>query len=308
MRSWLNISSLEFAAGALLVGVLTGIFCERYRSRRRLAGRLEKLMHRQDKLLMEKEWLLREIHHRIKNNLQIIISLLHMQSVRMKDESAIGAFEDIGARVNTISLVHKKLYLESSDRVTIRMRDYVLDLVEYVRDSLCAHRFIAFHLDIADLSLDVSQVIPLGLILNEAITNAVKYAFPDNEASARTSGSFIPAEAHRPGPAAAPPTIRISLHEQPIGLNPPHPHQRTAGPATATLILRITDNGIGLPPGFDASRCGTLGIQLIQTLTAQLDGTFHLTSAPGVDLTITFTRHSNPLHEPAPLSGHHFAQ
>ncbi len=290
MRSWLNIFTLELAGCAMLIGLLTGILFDRYRSRRNMARRLERLMHRQDKLLMEKEWLLREIHHRIKNNLQIIVSLLHMQSIRMKDETAIGAFEDIGARVNTISLVHKKLYLESSDRVTIRMRDYVLDLVEYVRESLCAHRFIAFHLDIADLSLDVSQVIPLGLILNEAITNAVKYAFPANE-------------------AAATPTIRISLHEQLLGPDPSHLHQRSAGPAPAsTLILRITDNGIGLPPGFDPGRSGSLGLQLIQTLTSQLDGTLDLTGNPGLDITVIFTRHTTGLDEPTLLTGRHVAQ
>ena len=254
-----SIVRKSLIGGAVLIALFTAVLYGRWRTRKKMTGRLKDLTHHQHKLIIEKEWLLREIHHRIKNNLQIIISLLHMQSVRMKDETAIGAFEDIGARVNTISLVHKKLYQESQNMVTIDMRDYIHELVESVREGLGAQRSILFDLDIADCYLDVSQVVPLGLILNEAITNAVKYAFPG--ASYGES-----------------PKVTISLREQ----------------STGRFTLHIADNGVGLPAGFDPETASSLGLQLIRTLTLQLEGSLEISAAaPGLQIYIQF-RHQEP--------------
>ena len=244
-------------AGAILLAIFAAILFYRWRTRRRMALRLEKLSHRQQKLLKEKEkllgekeWLLREVHHRVKNNLQIIISLLNMQAGQLKDEIAISAFHEIGARVNTISLVHKKLYQETVEKASIDMREYVRELVSYLREGLVTEQSISFILDIQELILDVSQCVPFGLILNEAITNAIKYAFPAN-------GQHVPVH-DRP----VPPTISISLKED----------------TESWIILRVADNGVGLPSGFDLAKTGSLGMQLIQTLTLQLEGSVEITN------------------------------
>ena len=256
-------------AGAALFALLAAVIYNRYRIRRRMTSRLEKLTTRQQKLIKEKEWLLREIHHRVKNNLQIILSLLRMQSYQLKDETAISAFSEIGARVNTISLVHKKLYQEGENMAFIEMRDYIRDLTGYLREGFALGRRIAFRLEIEPITLDVAQCVPIGLILNEAITNAIKYAFP------------------QPGADTAPtiddatPTISVSLYE-----------------ANGSLILNIADNGVGLPPGIDPEHTGSLGLQLIQTLTAQLEGTLVMTNNPGLNIVITFLRHTGALELP----------
>ena len=128
-------------AGATLLALYSAILFSRWRTRRRMSLRLEKLSSRQQKLLAEKEkllgekeWLLREIHHRVKNNLQIIISLLEMQAGELKDEIAISAFEEIGARVHTISLVHKRLYQEGQDMASINMREYIGELAGFFQE------------------------------------------------------------------------------------------------------------------------------------------------------------------------------
>ncbi|HVU95254.1 MAG TPA: histidine kinase dimerization/phosphoacceptor domain -containing protein [Puia sp.] len=239
-------------AGATLLALLAAGLYNRWQIRRRMSLRLEDLSARQQRLLTEKErllgekeWLLREIHHRVKNNLQIVISLLNMQAGELKDEIAVSAFHEIGARVNTISLVHKKLYQEGQDMTTIDMQEYVRELVGFLRESLAARHKIAFDLDIQQLVLDASQCIPLGLILNEAITNAIKYAFP--------------------GGSGGSPTICISLKEAP----------------ESCITLQIADNGVGLPAGFDAAGSKSLGLQLIHTLSLQLEGELVIANLPG---------------------------
>jgi two-component system, sensor histidine kinase PdtaS len=204
--------------GAALLAIFAAILYNRWRIRRRMALRLEKLSRRQEKLLGEKEklldekeWLLREINHRVKNNLQIIISLLRTQADQLKDEIAISAFEVISARINTISLVHRKLYFQSQNRTSINMRDYIHELVEFLQEGLGAGQSIAFHLEMGDLALDAAQCVPLGLILNEAITNAIKYAFPATGNSDLAPGISMPAGADlRPlGPGARKPSSSL---------------------------------------------------------------------------------------------------
>jgi two-component sensor histidine kinase len=223
-------------AGAALLILLAAVFYTRSRTRRRMARRLQKLSDRQEKLLREREWLLREIHHRVRNNLQIVISLLRLQSGQFTDATAISAFEEISARVNAISLVHKKLYQEGQDLSSINMREYIRELVGFLQDCLGAQQAIIFTLDIEPLALDVAQCVPLGLILNEAVTNSIKHAFPNGSP---------------PMPA-----ITISLYEE-----------------QGWLTARIADNGIGLPAGATLLQTTSLGMQLIHTFTLQLEGT-----------------------------------
>ncbi len=203
-----------------------------------------------EKLLTEKEWLLKEIHHRVKNNLQIVMSLLNSQSAYLQNDAALGAIRDSQHRVQAISLIHKKLY--QSDNVgVIHMPHYIHELTDYLLDCFGAGRRIRLQLNIAPIKLDVSQAVPLGLILNEAITNAIKYAFPDNAEG----------------------IIHITLE------------QETGGHYTLT----IADNGKGLPPDFDPGQSRSLGMSLMEGLSNDLGGQFSIHSRQGTVIHIRFT-------------------
>ena len=138
---------------------------------------LQKLNDTQTILLNEKEWLLKEVHHRVKNNLQIINSLLVSQAAFLKDRTALKAMKESQHRVKAMSLIHQKLY-NSENHSSIYMPDYINELVEYLKESFNINQKVFFQMDIDPVWLDVTKVIPLGLILNEIITNALKYAFP----------------------------------------------------------------------------------------------------------------------------------
>lgn len=211
---------------------------------------LEQLLHAQNKLLDEKEWLLKEIHHRVKNNLQIVMSLLNTQAAFLDDKDALNAIKESRYRMQAISLIHQKLY-QSENTALIDMPVYICDLVEYLKDGFSAINMIKFDLDIAPVKLDVSQSVPIGLILNEAITNAIKYAF------------------------AGKGTIAISL--QPMGPD--------------WLSLVIADNGKGFPEGKIPTQHGSMGMMLMNTLAEQLDGTLNIQSASGVIITVNFKHH-----------------
>jgi two-component sensor histidine kinase len=253
------ITRNSLIAVATLLALLTASLYNRWRARRRMSLHLGKLSVAQQQLLVEKEgllsekeWLLCEIHHRVKNNLQIIIGLLNLQAGQLRDEIAISAFQEIGARVNAISLVHKKLYQETKDMASINMSQYIHELVSFLRYSLGSGKEIAFELNIQEIVLDVTQCVPLGLILNEAITNAIKYAF---------IGSRILS-----------PVIRISL-----ALNSGH-----------DVTLVVSDNGNGLPSGFDPRTSDSIGFELIHNFNLQLEGTLDIQSQNGLTLILTF--------------------
>src|ERR1700754_1738437 len=131
-------------------------------------------------LLKEKEWLAKEIHHRVKNNLQMVISLLNAQSEFLNNPSALDAIRESRDRMQAIAIIHQKLY-QMENTSDINMRPYVNELVDSINGSINDSERINFELDIAHVSLDISRSVPLGLILNEAITNAIKYAYPKNE-------------------------------------------------------------------------------------------------------------------------------
>ena len=204
------------------------------------------------KLLAEKEWLVREVHHRVKNNLQLVISLLNMQTGYLKDEFSRDAFGDIGSRIRAISLIHQRMYQEENKMMVINMRDYVTELVGCLEHSLHKMGDVHFRLEIAPIDLAVSQSVPVGLILNEAITNSVKYAFS----------------------AQATPTILISMRQQDNDL----------------ISLTIADNGKGLPENFSLEKNAFMGLRLIKTLSDQLDGDLRIQNDDGVLLTLQFTR------------------
>jgi two-component system, sensor histidine kinase PdtaS len=247
----------------VLLLVIIALLYNRYRLRQQSNARLEsqqkeinhknaslqKLLNEKENLLTEKEWLIKEIHHRVNNNLQIVMSLLNSQSAYLDSDSAIMAIRDSQHRMRAMSLIHQKLY-QSDKMATIDLQVYIQELTSYLDDNFNVNNRIKFELDITPIELDVAQAVPLGLILNETITNAIKYAFPDNK-----QGS-----------------ITISLHRQ----------------AEEYIRLTITDNGKGLPPAFDVAGSHSLGMSLIQGLTKQLNGNFEMKSDEGVTITVTF--------------------
>ncbi len=127
-------------------------------------------------LLTEKEWLLKEIHHRVKNNFHIVASLLEVQSSYLKNKEALSAIKESQHRIHSMSIIHQKLY-QSETLSTIHMPEYIYELVEYLRESYAIRENIGFSLQIENIELNHASAITLGLILNEAITNAIKYAF-----------------------------------------------------------------------------------------------------------------------------------
>ena len=225
--------------GAVLLLIIVGLLYSRYRLKLRSNRKLQELVLEKDDLLEEKSWLLKEIHHRVKNNLHTVMSLLNSQSAYLDNGEALVAIRDSQHRVHAMSLIHQKLY-QSDNVAVIGMAAYIRELVEYLRDSLCAGQRIRFDLQIEPVDLDVSQAVPLGLILNEAITNALKYAFPGK----------------REG------IITILLQKR----------------AEEEYGLIISDNGIGLPAHLNNHRSGSLGMSLMAGLAEDLDGNFVITT------------------------------
>jgi two-component sensor histidine kinase len=207
------------------------------------------LEEKQD-LLEEKDWMLKEIHHRVKNNLQVISSLLNTQADYLRDPAALAALRESQNRVQAMALVHQKLY-QSESVALVNMPEYVQEITERLLESFDCLDTVHEQLDIAPLELDVALATPLGLLINEAVTNALKHAFPS----------------HRPG------TLTIRLH--PLG----EQHYE----------LLIADDGVGLPPGFDLAHSHSLGLTMVQGLSKQLNGVLHIgQAAVGVQLTLQF--------------------
>ncbi|OOQ56929.1 histidine kinase [Mucilaginibacter pedocola] len=210
---------------------------------------LESINTDKDKLLKEKEWLLKEVHHRVKNNLQMVTGLLLSQSVYLKDKASVMAIKDSLRRMQAISIIHQKLY-QDENTDTIAMPEYFADLVRYLHESFDAGNQIIFKQDIEEIDLDVSQAIPLGLIVTESIVNAIKYAFLHSERG----------------------VVDISLKRD----------------GETHLVLKVSDNGTGLPEGIEASENSSLGLGLIQGLAKQLNGDFKIENNNGVHITVKF--------------------
>jgi PAS domain S-box-containing protein len=202
--------------------------------------------------LVEKEVLLKEIHHRVKNNLQIISTLLDLQSDSIRDEEAIRSFRESQDRIKAMALIHERLY-ESPDIASIDFCRYIGDLsVNLFNSYQTDPGRVSLKVDCGDISMGIDRAIPCGLIVNELVSNALKHAFPDG----------------RQG------EISIRLHAGDDGM----------------IRLTVSDNGKGLPPGVDFRKTSTLGMQLVNMLARQLGGQLSLESASGTAFTIDFLR------------------
>jgi len=228
-------------AGIVLVIVIAGLLYRQNRLRKKSNEVLEQL-------LSEKEWLLKEVHHRVKNNLHTVICLLESQEIYLEND-ALEAIEICQRRIYAMSLIHQKLY-QSEDIELVDMSLYIREFVQYLADSFGAPANVSIRSVVEPAKLGISQAIPLGLILNEAVTNAFKYAFPDN----------------RPG-------------EIFIGLKRSGDH----------IKLMITDNGIGMRHRVEESEpLNSLGIELMRGLTRDLKGDITFDTGAGTRITVLF--------------------
>jgi PAS domain S-box-containing protein len=200
--------------------------------------------------LQEKETLLKEIHHRVKNNLQVISSLLRLQSRQIRDQQVLELFKDSQNRVQAMALIHELLY-QSPNLAHIDFQKYIQTLVGNLCRSYNVHqRAITFKINVEQVSLAIDTAIPCGLIINELVSNSLKHGFPE----------------HHGG------EICLSFQHGDNG----------------QFILSISDNGVGMGSDFDFRNTSSLGLQLVCRLTKQLEGSIELNRERGTEFKIAF--------------------
>jgi PAS domain S-box-containing protein len=198
--------------------------------------------------LSEKEVLLKEIHHRVKNNLQIISSLLNLQLNYIKDKEMQMIFKESQNRVMSMALIHQKLYL-SKNQLSIDLQEYINELIQHLMKSYDTGKHIDVDVKVNNVSLDNDKVVILGLIVNELISNALQYAFPEGK-----KGS-----------------ITVHMNRTNSGIS-----------------LIVKDNGKGFPQDINYRRTKSLGLQLVNTLVDQLGGNINLKQNNGTEFDILF--------------------
>jgi two-component sensor histidine kinase len=233
--------------GILIMMATSALFYKNYKQKQ-LANNIithknELLQH----LLMEKDWLLKEVHHRVKNNLHTVICLLESQAAYLEND-ALKAIENSQHRIYAMSLIHQKLY-HSDDIKTIDMSHYIPELVQYLQDSFDTYDKIQFKLKVDSINLTLSHTIPLGLIINEAVTNSIKYAFPHN-----CKGE-----------------ISISMIDY-----------------GKQIELELADNGIGMPQINYEVEADSLGLELMKGLSEDIEANINFETNNGTKITIIF--------------------
>lgn len=202
--------------------------------------------------LIEKEVLLKEIHHRVKNNMQVIISLLDLQSRQFDDSRIEVVFQECKNRVHSMALVHDKLY-QSKNLSEINFADYIHNLVaDLFKTYQVESKGIKLALHTEYFNLDIESAIPCALIVNELVSNALKHAFPGNRKGVITID------------------LALSLDNK--------------------ILLAVSDDGVGMPPGFEIYKADTLGLQLVQALSAQINASLQIKGHPGTIVTLQFPR------------------
>lgn len=244
-------NQMYLASGGLGVLLLAaGFFYYRARTRRKANRMLQEKNEKIERQNKEKETLLKEIHHRVKNNLQVISSLLSMQSRSMTDQLAIDAMQESQGRVKTMALIHEKLY-QYDDLSRINMREYMTQLSDFLSQTYRADKEIRVVIEADNIDLDIDTAVPVGLITNELLSNAWKYAFHEME-----NGE-----------------INVQLHADRPGF----------------YRLQVRDNGRGIPRELDLENHRSLGLKLVRSLTRQLQGRFDITpETKGTSFTVEF--------------------
>jgi len=247
-----NLSQARVTRNATLIAVLFllalgSILFNQYKQKRKsniiITQRNEQLSH----LLNEKEWLLKEVNHRVRNNLHTIFCLLESQATFLKDD-ALNAIKNSQHRVYAMSLIHQKLYQTGNLKI-VEMTKYLPEFIEYLTDSFGTSDQIHFDLQIAELKLDMSRAIPIALILNEAVTNSIKYAFPKGQKGV------------------------ISIHLRVTG---------------EQVLLIIADNGIGINTDPDNVHEGSLGLGLMRGLSQDIKAKIAVENDGGTKISVRF--------------------
>lgn len=232
-----SLSKIEFDGGAILSMTLQDVMSHAYTEERLRAA------------LREKEVLLEEVHHRVKNNLQVITSLLGLQARSIKDPATRIKFDESRYRIQAMAILHEILD-ESSNLAEIDFASYIRRLVAHLVRSYGALGRIRMRFLLEPLSCHRDVALPCGLIVTEILSNALKYAFPGGKAG----------------------EVQIELRREPSG----------------KLQLAIADNGTGLPAGCDWETSQTLGLRLVRTLARQIDANMQVTSGNGTAFSIAF--------------------
>ncbi len=207
--------------------------------------------------LKQKDILLREIHHRVKNNMQVVSSFLNIQARSVQDPGVRDIFLKTQDRVRMMGLIHENLY-RSKDLSGIEAASFLKETIDHLASYIVDPARVSLRSEIGSVSLDIDTAIPCGLIVNELVTNSLKYAFPPDFLQARGE-SFLGKIVVRLQPAEA-----------------------------GGYVLAVRDNGIGIPPGLEAGKAGSLGLQLVRGLVGQIQGTLEVDRAGGTIVTIRF--------------------
>lgn len=202
--------------------------------------------------LKEKEILLKEIHHRVKNNLQIISSLLNLQAKGLKDDETKKVMNEARARIASMALIHQKIY-QSGNLGSVDLQTYIEQMVQSLETTFnSSNKNISYYINTHGIILDIDTSIPLGLIINELLTNSYKYAFVNREAG----------------------MIIVNLEKK----------------TAEELELEVADNGVGLPPDFDANTLNSLGLKLVKGLANQIKGIVRFENKNGTHCYITIKK------------------
>ena len=202
--------------------------------------------------LEEQTALLREVHHRVKNNLQVVASLLNLQTRRILNPVALAALRSTQDRIRSMALLHETLYREGN-AARVNCAVYLGHLCSHLSHAFSPQTDrIRLERRIAAIELDLDEAIPCGLIVNELISNAYKHAFPDERAGLITV--------------------------------------ETRAESDDRLVLSVVDDGVGLPAGSDAERADSMGMELVRGLAAQLDAALEIKSPPGTRVQVVFRR------------------
>jgi two-component system response regulator len=225
--------------------------------------------------LREKEILLKEIHHRVNNNLSVILGLLDLQFNKIgTGEQALAAFRESRDRIYSMALVHRMLY-EKTDLSCIDMEEYICYISSNLKNIYAPDRNIMIETEAKEISLNINLAIPLGLILNELITNALKHAFPDiggSENQMAEQKNVI--------------TINLEQNAEEDGINTFSRDSTLTSPQA--MVLTVSDNGIGLQEHIRIDTIETLGLKLVSLLTTQIGGTVSIQRNKGTEFNITF--------------------
>jgi two-component sensor histidine kinase len=215
-----------------------------------MAQSLQKANKELEQSLSDKDMLIKEVHHRVKNNLAVVLSLLRLQSGQVKDERSKGYFLESQNRIRAMSMIHEYLYL-SDDMTNVNCEQYIKNLINQLFQSYNVQALkTKLQVKVSDIMLDLDTMILCGLIINELVSNALKYAFPDE-----SEGEL---------------TVELSREKD------------------DKYVLAVKDNGVGLPQDLDIYNTESLGMQIVASLATQLKGMLELNREDGTDFRIIF--------------------